>query len=144
MSKRPSITPGLRFAVLERDRFTCFYCGATGRGTVLHADHFIPLSKGGDNDYMNLIAACSECNFGKGDTLPAMPRITVLRHIWRRSEERNEVLLREIPFIVATYSDEQIASIAHCLPDPFWPRDSGWHDQVYQEFILCQPRPQED
>jgi hypothetical protein len=137
------MSPGLRFAVLDRDGFTCFYCGATGAGIVLHVDHFIPLSRGGEDDYMNLVAACEACNIGKASIIADIPTSMMLRHIWNRSEERSRVLLKQIPFIVAKYSEDQIASIAGCLPDPFWPRDNSWHDQLYQEFILCRPRPEE-
>jgi hypothetical protein len=60
----------LRFAVLQRDRFTCVACGsspATDPGTILHVDHVIPFSKGGKTDVDNLQTLCDRCNYGKAD-----------------------------------------------------------------------------
>lgn len=56
----------LRAAVLERDNFTCVYCGAKGTAlSPLHVDHITPLIQGGTNDMNNLATACRECNCGK-------------------------------------------------------------------------------
>ena len=46
----------------------CAYCGAkgaTGRWLGLHADHVIPISKGGTHVLSNLVPACRTCNFSK-------------------------------------------------------------------------------
>jgi len=67
---RKPIKLSLRFAVFERDRFRCHYCGrSTNDGAVLHVDHITPWSKGGSDDLANLLAACSDCNRGKSDTV---------------------------------------------------------------------------
>lgn len=63
---RKAISKKLRFKILERDGFCCVYCGAKPPDCVLHVDHKIPVSKGGNNDESNLVAACSDCNSGKG------------------------------------------------------------------------------
>ncbi len=59
---------GLRFNILERDNFTCIYCGKSSveDNVKLHADHIIPLTKGGNNDAFNMVTSCSDCNVGKG------------------------------------------------------------------------------
>lgn len=67
--QRNRITKKVRFAVLQRDNFTCQYCGAHGPGVVLEVDHIIPISKGGTSDMDNLITACFDCNRGKGDAM---------------------------------------------------------------------------
>jgi hypothetical protein len=36
----------------------------------LTRDHLIPLSRGGSNDWTNVVAACSPCNTRKGNRLP--------------------------------------------------------------------------
>lgn len=62
----------LRFKVLLRDRFTCCGCGkspATSPGTILHVDHIVPWSKGGETVFENLRAMCSHCNLGKSNVL---------------------------------------------------------------------------
>lgn len=57
-----------RFAVLERDGFKCRYCGrGAAQQAVLHVDHILPKSAGGGDELENLITACQECNYGKGD-----------------------------------------------------------------------------
>jgi 5-methylcytosine-specific restriction endonuclease McrA len=65
---RNEITHKLRFKILERDNYTCQYCGNSPKtvpGTQLEVDHIIPLEKGGDNRDENLTTACWECNEGK-------------------------------------------------------------------------------
>lgn len=66
MGKRRGIRLSLRFRVLKRDNFACFYCGAGPRQSVLHVDHVKPVSAGGTNDFDNLRTACEDCNIGKG------------------------------------------------------------------------------
>jgi CRISPR/Cas system Type II protein with McrA/HNH and RuvC-like nuclease domain len=55
----------IRFKVFKRDNFRCQYCGRTSDETILEVDHIIPRSKGGNEDFGNLITACRECNRGK-------------------------------------------------------------------------------
>jgi|TARA_B100000073_G_C23426250_1_gene449298 hypothetical protein len=57
--------PG-RNAIYVRDGHKCQYCGATRRLTI---DHVIPKSKGGTDDWENLVVACSSCNIKKGDKM---------------------------------------------------------------------------
>lgn len=62
----------IRFKVLLRDRFTCCGCGkspATSTGTILHVDHIVPWSKGGETFLANLRTLCSKCNLGKSNVL---------------------------------------------------------------------------
>ncbi len=54
--------------ILKRDGHKCAYCG---RGDLpLTIDHVIPKSKGGDESWENLVAACLPCNNRKGDRIP--------------------------------------------------------------------------
>lgn len=54
--------------ILKRDGHKCAYCG---RGDLpLTIDHVIPKSKGGDESWENLVAACLPCNNKKGDRTP--------------------------------------------------------------------------
>ena len=65
-----SISLSLRYKVLCRDHFRCVICGrspAKDHGVVLHVDHIIPWSKGGQNIEENLRTLCFDCNLGKGD-----------------------------------------------------------------------------
>ncbi len=55
----------LRLDVLDRDGYTCQYCGKVAPDVVLHVDHVVPVSKGGGDDMGNLVTSCRECNLGK-------------------------------------------------------------------------------
>lgn len=72
--RRSTNTPGLltreswerrRRQVKRRDGATCRYCGQ--HAPVGHADHIIPLSRGGTDDLGNLAWACPKCNLSKGN-----------------------------------------------------------------------------
>lgn len=66
MSKRKNLGNKVRFEVFKRDGFCCQYCGQSAPDVVLEVDHISPVSKGGDNDILNLVTSCWECNSGKG------------------------------------------------------------------------------
>jgi len=55
----------VRFEILKRDNFTCRYCGRASPEVVLNVDHVTPTSKGGTDDWDNLITSCFDCNAGK-------------------------------------------------------------------------------
>ncbi len=60
----------LRFKVMKRDYFKCCACGASPSkdpSVVLHVDHIIPYSKGGETIIDNLQTLCSKCNLGKSN-----------------------------------------------------------------------------
>jgi hypothetical protein len=61
----PSISTRMRFTVLERDGFTCQYCGRSAPDVELQVDHVHPQSLGGATVLENLVTACVECNVGK-------------------------------------------------------------------------------
>ncbi|OZD30823.1 hypothetical protein CH252_40640 [Rhodococcus sp. 06-1477-1B] len=52
----------VRQFVLERDQWTCRYCGLPAK-TV---DHIIPISEGGASEPYNCVASCLPCNSRKG------------------------------------------------------------------------------
>lgn len=51
--------------IMERDKYTCLYCGQIGG--KLEIDHVLPISRGGTNDVDNLVTACQHCNRQKHD-----------------------------------------------------------------------------
>lgn len=55
----------LRWATLERDGFTCQYCGRAAPDVQLQVDHRVPVVSGGSDDPSNLVTACYPCNQGK-------------------------------------------------------------------------------
>jgi hypothetical protein len=52
-----------------RQKGKCFWCGAKLNGKY-HADHVIPLVRGGTNWPSNIVCACAVCNTSKQDKLP--------------------------------------------------------------------------
>jgi 5-methylcytosine-specific restriction endonuclease McrA len=68
---RRQVTNTFLFA---RDHYRCQYCGRTAADLKpresLTRDHLIPLSRGGTNDWTNVITACSPCNTRKGNRMP--------------------------------------------------------------------------
>lgn len=56
-------------AQLKRQKKRCYYCGKK-LNSKYHADHVIPLSRGGSNGPDNLVIACPQCNWRKNDRLP--------------------------------------------------------------------------
>ncbi len=67
---RRTVSVGLRYMILSRDRFRCVTCGrspATDLGCALHIDHVIPISRGGKTLADNLRTLCESCNLGRGN-----------------------------------------------------------------------------
>ena len=91
--KRKPISPSLRFDVLEKDNFTCQYCGAKSvdDNVLLEVDHIVAVSKGGDNNIENLITSCKKCNIGKSaKKLGAKKRLTLRQKEIKELEQRRE------------------------------------------------------
>jgi 5-methylcytosine-specific restriction endonuclease McrA len=69
---RRQVTNTFLFA---RDDYQCQYCGR--RSTELKPresltrDHLIPMSRGGTNEWSNVVTACSSCNTKKANRMPA-------------------------------------------------------------------------
>jgi hypothetical protein len=63
-----AVSKRLRFEILRRDGFRCYYCGTRGNetGSGLTVDHVTPTALGGTDLPENLVAACGDCNSGKG------------------------------------------------------------------------------
>lgn len=68
---RRQVTNTFLFA---RDRYRCQYCGRSAAELKpregLTRDHLIPLSRGGTNDWSNVVTACAPCNTRKANRLP--------------------------------------------------------------------------
>src|SRR5688572_28760247 len=65
---RRQVTNTFLFA---RDEYSCQYCGRhrselKGR-QFLTRDHVLPISRGGDNRWENVVTSCSPCNNRKGN-----------------------------------------------------------------------------
>ena len=78
---RRQVTNTFLFA---RDHYTCQYCGRTVTELKpresLTRDHLIPMSRGGTNDWTNVVTACSPCNTRKANLLPQEVGMHPLHH----------------------------------------------------------------
>lgn len=78
---RGKVTNTFLFA---RDDYTCQYCGKTedklrGRANGLTRDHIMPRSRGGLDEWTNVVAACSPCNSKKDNKTPKEAGMKLLR-----------------------------------------------------------------
>lgn len=57
--------------IFKRDNHTCVYCGFDGKKNreKLTLDHVFPKSKGGKDEWENLVTCCKTCNGEKGDLM---------------------------------------------------------------------------
>lgn len=56
--------------LFRRDQNLCAYCGDSRPVSDLTRDHILPSSRGGANNWMNCVTACSSCNKHKDDRTP--------------------------------------------------------------------------
>jgi len=91
LGARKPVSKKTRFEVFKRDSFTCHYCGRKAPNVLLVIDHIQPIAEGGNNDILNLITACDECNAGKGARPLSDTSVIDARHEQlRRLQERKE------------------------------------------------------
>ncbi len=65
------VSPTKRECVIIRDNFHCQYCGKEIKNADdYEMDHIIPVSRGGKENYLNIVAACRQCNQKKLDKTP--------------------------------------------------------------------------
>ena len=69
---RRQVTNTFLFA---RDSYRCMYCHRSQpelrHRECLTRDHVVPISRGGGNEWTNVVTACSSCNTRKGNRLPS-------------------------------------------------------------------------
>jgi len=66
--------------IMKRDRFECQYCGGYNDLTL---DHVLPRSRGGRDQWENLVTACNRCNVRKGNRTPAEAKMPLRREPFR-------------------------------------------------------------
>ena len=64
----PPLTNRTLFA---RDGYLCLYCGNAFSPRALTRDHVVPVSRGGNNLWSNVVSACRVCNHRKNNRTPA-------------------------------------------------------------------------
>lgn len=67
--KRMVLTSEEREMLLRKSDGKCSHCGKPLTLDTVTCDHVIPISRGSDNNYKNMVALCKECNKEKADRL---------------------------------------------------------------------------
>lgn len=67
MRRRKSLSKKMKNEIIEKSDGKCFYCGITLDDDLIEYDHVHPFSKGGEDNFENLVAACYLCNSYKSD-----------------------------------------------------------------------------
>ncbi len=61
-----------------RDRNVCAYCGDQFADSELTVEHIVPVSRGGQHLWTNVVTACRSCNTRKGNRRPEEARMPLL------------------------------------------------------------------
>jgi 5-methylcytosine-specific restriction endonuclease McrA len=64
--------------LFRRDDFRCLYCGQQFPRTALTRDHVQPTSRGGEDRWENVVAACGRCNWRKDNLTPEEAHMPLL------------------------------------------------------------------
>ena len=76
---RDSYTLPLRNRTLvQRDDHLCLYCGERFPARALSRDHVTPISQGGQNQWTNVVTACTRCNNHKAGQTPEQAGMELL------------------------------------------------------------------
>jgi 5-methylcytosine-specific restriction endonuclease McrA len=83
------------YRILERDRYSCRYCGLDGMANfenslVMTVDFVVPRARKGKKDPSNLVAACRPCNVIKGNRVFGSFEEAKAFVLQRRAEIRQE------------------------------------------------------
>ncbi len=63
-----------RNRIYKRDNNECVYCGSKKQLTI---DHVLPKSRGGRNEWTNLVTCCFKCNIKKSNRTPEEAKMTM-------------------------------------------------------------------
>ncbi len=79
-------TPALtNTALFARDKHLCLYCGEHFARHTLTRDHVMPLSRGGRDEWENVVTACARCNLKKRNRTPQQAHMPLLAVPFRPS-----------------------------------------------------------
>jgi DNA-binding NarL/FixJ family response regulator len=84
----------LRWKILERDKYTCQYCGQSAPNVVLEVDHKLSLADGGTDNEDNLVTSCWACNRGKSGLRQSivLKRARINKRIIDLPDRQSEIL----------------------------------------------------
>jgi len=104
-------TPGVNnWLLFRRDKCICLYCGERFRASELTCDHVIPKMQGGQDIWMNVVAACYRCNHRKGGRTPDEANMPLLAVPFRPNPmealvlQNRYILADQMEFLSAGFS----------------------------------------
>ena len=97
--------------IYYRDNNTCQYCGRRCRTKELNIDHVVPKSKGGRDNWENLVCACIDCNIKKGSQFPRQAGMHLIRKPKKPSLN---------PLIRLHLTKKKYASWKNFLSEAYW------------------------
>lgn len=106
-------------ALFARDAHICMYCGNQFHAHDLSRDHVMPISRGGLDDWKNVVTACKRCN----------------NHKAGRTPEQSSMQLLAVPFI-PTHAEYVYLQGKRVLADQMeflaahFPRTSPLHERL--------------
>jgi len=65
--------------IYKRDENRCQYCGKRFKPQDLNLDHVIPTSRGGKDNWYNVVCSCVSCNLRKGSKILAEAGMKLIR-----------------------------------------------------------------
>lgn len=103
--------------LFRRDRHVCIYCLRKFSDRLLTRDHVIPVSRGGQDVWTNVVTACQHCNQTKAARTPEEAGMNL--HAVPYTPNYAEWLILKNKKI---RSDQMVFLQAHC------PKDSPWRN----------------
>jgi hypothetical protein len=82
-----------RSRIYKRDGYECVYCGSKKNLTL---DHVIPKSRGGSNEWTNLVTCCSKCNRDKDNKTPDEAKMSMSRPAYEPPIMYDDVVLLNV------------------------------------------------
>jgi HNH endonuclease len=67
-----------KLRLFSRDRHICGYCGEQFADADLTVEHITPVSRGGRDEWTNVVTACRSCNTRKGSRTPEEAHMPLL------------------------------------------------------------------
>lgn len=68
-----------RTNIYSRDEYSCQYCGHKFPASHLTYDHVVPVARGGNKSWENIVTSCVRCNRKKGNRTPEEAGLKLLK-----------------------------------------------------------------
>jgi HNH endonuclease len=91
--------------LFRRDRYICAYCGQRFAQHLLEREHVLPVSRGGNDAWTNVVSACRPCNQAKAAMTPEEARMPLLYVPYTPSRWEDMILQARTEHIVADQMD---------------------------------------